>query len=138
MQDGQNHKKHAQQGLSLIEVLASLVLLSLLALTGLAIFSPVARWISAARHETSAVYLAAAILENLRSEREKIDPVNAGRNAQEIGLTGVCPASGMVDEISLIRAQAACDDLYDVMVTITWPEGNATKSLSLSTVIRKN
>jgi prepilin-type N-terminal cleavage/methylation domain-containing protein len=138
MPGGQDQKKYDQQGLSLIEVLASLVLLSLLAFSMLAIFSPVARWINAARHETTAVHYAAAILENLRSEREKIDPVNAGQTAQEIGLASVCPANGMVAEISLIQAQAAYPNLYDVQVTVTWTEGTVTQSLSLSTVIRKN
>ena len=131
-------RKNNQKGLSLIEVLASLVLLSLLACGMLVIFSPAARWIVGARHETTAVYFAAAILENLRWERTKIDPLNSGKNAQEIGLNVASSAPGMVGEISLMQAMPYYPNLYDVMVTVTWMEGKVPRSLSMSTIIRKN
>ena len=130
--------KNYQKGLCLIEVLASLVLLSLLAFGMLAIFSPTARWIAGARHETTAVYFAAAILEDLRLERTKIDPLNSGKNVQEMGLGMVCPVSGMAGEISLMQALPYYPNLYDVTVTVTWIEGAVPRSLSMSTVIRKN
>lgn len=138
MRQDQDQKKSKQQGLSLIEVQASLVLLSLLAFSMMAIFSPAARWIAAARQETTAVYFAAAILEKLRSEPGELDPVHTGQTAQGMGLAVVNPGSGMVDKISRMQVQAAYPNLYDVTVTIAWPEGTMTQSISLSTVIRKN
>ncbi|MCX5780430.1 MAG: hypothetical protein NTV45_06355 [Firmicutes bacterium] len=138
MRQDQDQKKSNQQGLSLIEVLASLVQLSLLAFIILAIFSPAARWIAAARQETTAVYFAAGILENLRSEPGRLDPVHTGQTAQEMGLAVGYPGCGMMDEISRMQAQAAYPNLYDVTVTIAWPRGTETQSISLSTVIRKN
>jgi Tfp pilus assembly protein PilV len=125
-----------ENGSSLIEVLAALVLLSLVGFSLLVIFAPVACWIGEARHETSAAFYAAAILENLRSEREKVDPSNAGKTAQQLALAAVAAEPGLENVISRMEPRDTWSNLYDVTVTISWVAGVEVRSLNLSTIIR--
>ncbi|PKM78582.1 MAG: hypothetical protein CVU90_00875 [Firmicutes bacterium HGW-Firmicutes-15] len=128
-----------ETGLTLIEVLASLVLLSLMIVSILAGFTPAASWISKARRETTASNYATAILEDLRSDRSKIDNSNAGKTAQDLFPSYGYPWAGMKDKVTrLERQNAPFNNLYDITVTISWLEGNETRSLKMSTMIKKN
>jgi prepilin-type N-terminal cleavage/methylation domain-containing protein len=129
--------KYDQKGLSLIEVLAALLLLSLLAVSIPAIFGPAATWVYKARTETAAVNYAASLLEELRSEPEKIDELNTGKTAEEVSLLTESPYPGMISQITRMQPQQTMPNLYDVMVTITWSQGGQPYNLQLSTVIRK-
>lgn len=128
-----------ETGLTLIEVLASLVLLSLITVGITAIFTPAASWISKARWETAASNYAVAVLEELRSDRSKIVEGNSGKTAQELFPASGYPWAGMSDTITRLEHQdPPYNNLYDITVTITWREGTRPRSLQISTIIRKD
>ncbi|MDD4170614.1 MAG: prepilin-type N-terminal cleavage/methylation domain-containing protein [Syntrophomonas sp.] len=131
-------QKNNEIGQTLIEILAALVLLSLLAGSILAVFSPVAHWMTEARQQTTAVNYAASILESLRSEPEKLDESNAGKSAQELGLSCASLSPDLTNEITRLEPLAAYPNLYDVMVTVEWAQGGENISLQLSTIIRRS
>jgi len=130
-------KRHNQKGLTLIEVLTALLLLSLLAVSIPGIFGPVATWTCKARSETTGVNYAASLLDELRLQPDKIDELNIGKTAEELGL--VCDSSypGMTSQITRMQPQPSMPNLYDVMVTVTWLEGGQPHNLQLATLIRK-
>lgn len=131
--------KNDEFGLTLIEVLASLVLLSLMSVSILAIFTPASSWISKARRETTASNYASSILEDLRSDRSKIDNNNAGKTAQDLFPAYGYPWAGMTDSITrLERQNPPYNNLYDITVTVSWLEGTETRSLQISTMIKKD
>ncbi len=128
-----------ETGLTLIEVLASLVLLSLMTVSILSAFTPAASWIGKARRETTASNYAAAILEDLRADRSKIDNSNVGKTAQELFPAYGYPWAGMMDEITRLECQnPPYNNLYNITVTVSWLEGTKTRSLEISTMIRKD
>ncbi|MDD3364776.1 MAG: prepilin-type N-terminal cleavage/methylation domain-containing protein [Syntrophomonas sp.] len=128
-----------ETGLTLIEVLASLVLLSLMTVSIMSAFTPAASWINKARRETTASNYAAAILEDLRSDRNKINNSNAGKSARDLFPAYGYPWAGMTDEITrLERQNPPYSNLYDVTVTVSWSEGTKTRSLQISTMIKKD
>lgn len=137
MLGSRDEKEGSQSGLTLIEVLAALLLLSLVSLSIPAIFGPAAQWISKARLETTAVNYAASILDELRSERGKINEFNNGKTAEELDLVCESPYPGMTGQITQMQPQASLPNLYDVRVTVSWSQGGQTHNLQLSTVIRK-
>lgn len=131
-------EKDTQTGLTLIEVLAALLLLSLISASIPVIFGTAARWISQARMETTAVAYGVSILDNLRAEREKLDQTNTGKTAEKLYLGGASPYPGITGEITKMQPQLSFPNLYEVTLTITWFQSEQTHNLVLSTVIRKN
>jgi type II secretory pathway pseudopilin PulG len=125
-------------GLTLIEVLASLALLSLMTVSILAAFTPAASWINKARRETTASNYATSILESLRSDRSKIDNSNEGKTAHYVFPDYGYPWAGMSDEITrLERQNSPYNNLYDITVTVSWLEGSKTRSIKISTIVKK-
>jgi len=128
-----------EKGMTLIEVLASLVILGLLAVSVTTIFIPASTWIYKARTETTASNYAFSILETFRADRSKLDSSNTGKSAQNIFPGSGFPWAGMSDELIRMEPQAPpYDHLYDVTVTVRWAEGNAVRHVQLSTIIRKD
>ncbi|MDD4802183.1 MAG: hypothetical protein PHF24_04490 [Syntrophomonas sp.] len=127
-----------ERGLALLEVLAAMVLISLLTICIMSSFCSSANWVSKARHESAASSYAASILENLRAERSKINNSNAGQTAQELLPGCGYPWMGMTDKINRMQSRPApYNHLYDITVTVYWREGVNMESRQLSTIIRK-
>lgn len=132
-------KKLDKQGLTLIEVLITLVLLTLLASTVIAVYTPADLWIQQARHETEASFYARSILDNLRADRNKINATNHGKSADEIWSGHYYKPSGLSDLTSTIDIEkhpADLNRLFNITVTITWIEGHRPYTLVLKTVMR--
>lgn len=137
MLGAREEREFDQKGLTLIEVLTALLLLSLVSVGIPAIFGPPAQWINKARLESTAVNYAASLLDELRSERGKIDELNTGKTAEDLSLVSESPYPGMTSQITRMQPQQSMPNLYDVMVTVTWFQGGQAHNLQLSTVIRK-
>lgn len=122
-----------EKGMTLLEVLVALVLLSLLASTVLAIFTPTTIWIKKARDETIASNYAFAILEDLRAHREKLNGVIDPDDLM---------AEKPVDMEADIVGESEIDgfsNLYKITVTVT-RTGDAPGNPPLAemvTIIRK-
>jgi prepilin-type N-terminal cleavage/methylation domain-containing protein len=129
--------RYDQKGLTLIEVLTALLLISLLAVSIPGIFGPVAIWTCKARSETSAVNYAASLLDELRLESEKIDEGNTGKTAEELHLVCTSSYPGMTGTITRMQPQQSMPNLYDVVVTISWFQAGQPQNLQLVTLIRK-
>ena len=125
------------KGLTLIEVLASIVLLSLLAASVMTVFPPVAGWISTARRVTLASSYAAAVLEGVRSSPNQIDSLYIGKTAQEMFPDAGFPWNGMTDEITRMQLWDTYPNLYEITVKVSWYEGADQHCMELSTIIRK-
>lgn len=137
-------KNSNEQGVTLIEVLAALVLLLILSTTIIAVFTPASLWIQQARNETTASNYARAVLEDLRSDRAQIKLGNSDKYADEIW----SPHSYQPPEPPDMRAkldirtasQAGIDpesdlaNLYAVTVKVIW--NNDEDELIMQTVIR--
>lgn len=137
MDTNQAEEQYPQKGLTLIEVLAALLLLALISASIPVIFGGAARWINQARMETTAINYGDSILDDLRSERDKLDQLNTGRNAEELSLGYGSPYPGMNGAITRMQPQVSLPNLYDVTLTITWSQAGQVHNLVLSTVIRK-
>lgn len=126
-----------EKGLTLVEVLAALLLLSCLAFSIPAIFGPVATWIAKARMETAAVNYAASMLEELRFEPEKLSRLNSGKTAEELGFGCDVPYTGMIGRISRMEPNSALPGLFEVTATVDWTQAGQPQSMQLVTLIRK-
>lgn len=123
-----------EKGLTLLEVLATLVLLSLLTVSSMSIFNPTFNWIIKSGHRTAANCYAASVLEDLRVNRDKITIVSNVAVSQ-LGFRQEYKAREMNAEISMF-ARDEIEDLFDVIVTVTWVEGSKECSLHLNTILR--
>jgi prepilin-type N-terminal cleavage/methylation domain-containing protein len=134
-----NRYKNNYQGMTLIEVLAALILLSILAVTLVGIFTPTASWIYGARKETTACNYAAAVLEDLRSNRAVLAS----------GVTRQTPSSLSLDETEYkpadcptmqayisMSSRTESTAIFDIAVTVEWTEGSQTRSMKLMTIMR--
>lgn len=131
--------KPNENGLTLIEVLASLLILGLLAVSVTSIFIPASTWIYKARTETTASNYAFSILETFRADRSKLDSSHTGKSAQNIFPESGFPWAGMSDEINRMEPQAPpYEHLYDITVTVSWIEGNTVRHVQMSTIMRKD
>lgn len=122
-----------ETGMTLLEVLVALVLLSLLASTVLAIFTPTTIWIKKARDETIAANYAFAILESLRADRGKLNGV--------INVDELIEEKPPYMEANIIRESGVdgFTNLYKVTVIVKRTE-DAPETLPLlrmGTIIRK-
>ncbi|MEA4923980.1 MAG: prepilin-type N-terminal cleavage/methylation domain-containing protein [Syntrophomonadaceae bacterium] len=129
--------RNNQKGLTLVEILAALLLLSWLAFSITAIFGPAATWIAKARLETTAVSFAASMLEELRAEPEKISPLDSAKTAGEMGLDCESPSAAMCGQIARMQPQPSLPGLYEVTATVEWYQAGQPQSLQMVTLIRK-
>lgn len=130
-------KKGNNKGLTLIEVLASMVLLSLLAVLFTAVFPPAAGWIVHARKETLAASYGCAIIEELRSNRQQIESSNTGKTAQFLFPNAGFPWDGLTDEIVRMQSWGTYNNLYEITVKVSWYEGADQRWMELNTIMRK-
>jgi len=126
-----------EQGLTLIEVLASLVLLSLLTVSILGIFTSTAKWVAKARQETTASNYASAVLEDLRLQRQIINNDNEGLLAEELLPGYGYPWEGMDARITTMEDLNPLHNLYNITVTIFRSGDTQSPILQMSTIMRK-
>jgi len=124
-----------EKGLTLIEVLVSLVLLSLLTVSILGIFTPTARWIAIARQETTASNYASAVLEDLREERNYID--NKDDVPVEEFLSDHNYPSQEMDAYITMKKISSFENLYNITVTVNRSGDTESHILQMSTIMRK-
>lgn len=125
-----------EHGQSLLEVLAVMVIMALIAGSILAVYSPVAAWIRLAWQETYAGNWAYAIVEGLRAQPGMLDEANTGCSAEELGLAWD-PGSGEVSDVIVISPLADYPQLYQVSVIVQWDQGETIKNVRLDTLMRK-
>lgn len=126
-------KEHGQ---SLLEVLAVMVIMTLIAGIILAVYTPVAAWIRLSWQETCAGNRAYAIMESLRAQPGLLDEANTGCSAEELGLDWE-PGSGEVSDAIEISPLADYPHLYQVSVIVQWDQGATIKNVRLDTLMRK-
>ena len=127
------------QGMTLIEVLAALILLSIFAVTLLGIFAPAANWINMARKETTASNYASAVLEDLRSNRGALlsDVTYQTPSALLLNETEYKPSECPTMQAYItIRSLKELTSIINITVTVEWMEGGQTHSLELMTLMR--
>ncbi len=124
-------------GQSLVEVLASLVIMGLLVQSLLAVYGPVSLWVNHSRWENAASNYAFAILESLRLDRNKLESSNQGKSAEELGLNCCALNQTLSNELTIICPMADDPNLYEVEVSVTWNQGGEPKLTRMGTMIRK-
>jgi type II secretory pathway pseudopilin PulG len=128
-----------ERGMSIIEVLATLILLCIVTITMLGTFAPTASWINTARKETTASNYAAAVLEDMRSNRSVLAS----------GVTRQTPSALSLDETEYkpsdsptmqayitMSSRSESSLIFNITVTVEWIEGAQTRSLKLMTIMR--
>lgn len=134
MQSEQNQEK----GATLLEVLAALAILAILTTAMLAVFIPTGLWISKAGNETSAANYAAAILEDLRDQRSRLQTANSIL-PENLGLVQQYKPGfpvGINARISM-EPMAGYSKLYKVEVLVNWNEGTELCKITMATLMRK-
>ncbi len=134
MQSEQNQEK----GATLLEVLAALAILAILTTAVLAVFIPTGLWISKAGNETSAANYAAAILEDLRDQRSRLQTANS-ISPENLGLVQQYKPGfpvGINAHISM-EPMASYSKLYKVEVLVRWNEGTELCKITMATLMRK-
>lgn len=126
-----------EHGQSLLEVLAAMVIMALIAGSTLAVYAPVAAWIRLSWQETYAGNCAYAIVEGLRAQPSLLDEANTGCSAEELGLAWALAGSGEFSDVVLIDPLAENPNLYQVSVIVQWSQGTATRNVRLDTLMRK-
>lgn len=124
-------------GQSLIEILAALVIVCLLAGSLISVYSPVCLWISRSRWETAATNYAFAVLECLRSQPDQLEESNQGKSAQDLSLPCGEPDQNLSSELTWVQPLPDCPNLYDVEVSVQWNQGTEPGSIQMNTLIRK-
>jgi len=125
-----------EHGQSLLEVLAVMVIMALIAGSILAVYAPVAAWIRLSWQETYAGNWAYAIVESLRAQPGLLDEANTGCSAEELGLAWEL-GNGEVSDVIEISRLADYPHLYQVSVTVPWDQGATSKNVRLDTLMRK-
>ncbi len=126
-----------EHGQSLLEVLAVMVIMALIAGSIMAVYTPVAAWIRLSWQETYAGNWAYAIVESLRAQPGLLDEANTGCSAEELGLAWDPAGSGEVSDVIEISPLADCPHLYQVSVIVQWEQGASIKNVRLDTLMRK-
>ncbi|MEA1962037.1 MAG: type II secretion system protein [Bacillota bacterium] len=127
-----------QKGFTLLEVLASLVLLGILSTSIVAIFIPAANWVQQARQQTTATNFAATVLENLRADPTQVKEENDEQtvNSQDYGFD-----EEMTATINIGKYDDPLDPddnlpLFTVSVTVTDDKESELLPGGLCTVMR--
>lgn len=127
-----------EKGTALLEVLAALAMLAVLTTTVLAVFTPTGLWISKARNETTAANYAAAILEDLRDQRSRLQAADS-ISPEDLGLTQLYKPdfpAGINARISM-EIMTGFSRLYKVEVLVDWNEGTELREVKMATLMRK-
>lgn len=131
-------KQDREQGAALLEVLAALAMLAVLTTMVWAVFTPTGLWISKARNETTAANYAAAILEDLRDQRSRLQAADS-ISPVDLGLTQPYKPdfpAGINARIS-IELMTGLSRLYKVEVLVGWNEGTKLREVKMATLMRK-
>ncbi len=131
------HLPIRETGQSLIEVLAAMGLLLLLAAMMMAAYSPVSAWIQKSWQETAGSNYAVAIAECLRSQRDLLDETNNGCSAEELGLPCSSPGSGWDSQITISNPPPNNPLVYQVGITVSWDHNVTRRSVHIDTLMRQ-
>ncbi len=117
-----------EKGLTLVEVLASLVLLCLITTSVLAIFTPASAWVAQARSQTDACNYARGILDTMRSNRSLV-------TARTFDGKDIWPDTPYTSMDAIVQVSPAeLNGLFYVAVRVDY-NGN---SLTMRTALRGN
>jgi len=124
-------------GHSMVEILAAMVLMSLIAGSLLTAHGVVAAWLDCSWRETAANSYAVSIAECLRSQRHLLEESNSGCSAEELDLPCFLPDSGMEGRVTWIRPHPDNPRIYEVGITVSWEQRGAYRDVHLDTLIRQ-
>ncbi|MGE5416846.1 MAG: type IV pilus modification PilV family protein [Acidobacteriota bacterium] len=122
---------HDQRGMTLVEVLASLVIITVVFTSVLSVFMSGMAWISGAARKTEAVNYAALVLEELKSHPELVRPglkdVHALSSDLPIpdGIGGTCDCQEYASDLGL----------YSVKVCVYWSSSGHQQTEQLVTLV---
>lgn len=133
-----------ENGFSLIEVMAGLVMLSLITVTLLGLFSTSSIWVTKGGQQTRASDYGVELLENIRAHAEKLPslfeppnlppPYDAAKVSSFLGYMEIDPAdlsSGLQDSITAISVEKKSDNLFQVTVDIKLSQNPTVKMSAL-------
>jgi len=152
-----------EKGMTLLEVMGALVILSLLAVTMLSLFSTSGMWIAGAGRQTRASEYAAAVIEVARAYTNDINPASLPLKFEDDDIMDskftfrLNPADTSGPQIEIkapVKMKAAIDikqhndnayyaagfhktiqnNLFDIKVTITWNELGHNRQYELCTI----
>lgn len=140
-----------QQGMGLVEVLASLVILSLLAVTVMTVFTTSQVWIMKAGKRVQANEYASAIIENVRANSDRLSGVvltgdpptrtyidtsteHTAFSIPQLDLSVADPAK-FSEQVTISQYITDNNNLYKIEVTVAWTQGGTNDHLDLSTVV---
>lgn len=128
------YKTWDNKGLTLLEVLFALLLLSLMAVSGLGLFLTANLWINQGRQQTIASCYASSILEELRSkgQLESGQKQYLAADSEELNSDSLQNMQAILS----INKRVDIEHLYDVSVELSWQEGSNSRSLILKTIMR--
>lgn len=140
-----------QEGMTLVEVMAALVILSLLCVSMLGLYTSSQMWISKAGVRVQASEYAAAIMENIRARSEKLNsvtmtgsPPTATYMDTDISHSAfsLSPLAMVVNDPARFTEQVKISpyspgehNLYSVTVTVSWVRGDKNDSYTLTSVV---
>lgn len=90
-----------EDGMTLIEVMAALVLLSLLAVTLLSVFSTTGGWIGGAGKKTSASQYANSIIEGIRARSTELKSIDWSDSSSNPNVSGTPPVFSVNDSADI-------------------------------------
>lgn len=132
--------KENSHGMTLLEVLVALILLSLITINILTIYITSSGSLNRARRETTASHYCFAVMENLRENRNVL---TAGINHQlplslNIDETPYKPSDSPIMQAYItMNPRSDIGSTFDVIVTVEWLEGQQIRTLSMVTILRK-
>lgn len=146
------NKSWKQQGMGLVEVLASLVILSLLTVSFMTIFTTAQVWIMNSGKRVQASEYASSIMENVRANSDRLtavtltgnplaktytDPDNAATkfSIPELNLT-IDDPNRFSEQVMVSQFIPGNTNLYKIEVTVNWLTGSINNHVILSTVVR--
>jgi type II secretory pathway pseudopilin PulG len=129
-----------QQGITLVEILVAVVLLSLVSIIFLNLSVTAVGWNQLAANKTRATNYAAAVMEELRTVSSDF-PVLCGYtycydqgNWDELGLKLPAVEEGMKAEVA-IQADEAAAGLFRVKVLVEWDHRGKQRGVTLDSMI---
>ncbi|MGI6412500.1 MAG: type IV pilus modification PilV family protein [Syntrophomonadaceae bacterium] len=130
--------KTHQSGFSLLEALVSIAIISLMSIQLITVFTASGYWIAQARNQTTASYLAYAVIETIGMEHYEFPadmvfdqillPLEAGID--------IDIPDGFAAQLS-ITAIADYSNLYRIKVLVSWLEAGIEHSLCMYRILRK-
>lgn len=121
--------KNNAKGFIFLEILASLVILSLMAVYMLSAYLPAAKWLNVTRQKMAATYYALAVMEFYREEG--ISSSLADGEEKEIPIFNeyIDDSFNLSGQIAFCPAGIA--GLYHARVVVFWDENDRSRSLQL-------